>query len=116
MVQAPGIRGSAAAALTEGNTGHDGHRPPVRTDVGREERPVSGTPPDSGTAERVLLILDNCEHVVAATAPLAAEIFRAAPQVHILATSRDIRLDARRRPAPPDDARGAAVGTRAARP
>lgn len=39
--------------------------------------------------KKLLLILDNCEHVVAATAPLAAEIFRAAPQVHILATSRE---------------------------
>ena len=37
----------------------------------------------------MLLILDNCEHVIAAAAPLAAEIFHAAPQVHILATSRE---------------------------
>ncbi|MBC9880837.1 AAA family ATPase [Bradyrhizobium sp. INPA01-394B] len=39
--------------------------------------------------KRMLLILDNCEHVIAAAAPLAAEIFQAAPQVHILATSRE---------------------------
>ena len=39
--------------------------------------------------KRMLLILDNCEHVIAAAAPLAAEIFHAAPQVHILATSRE---------------------------
>ncbi|MCP3372915.1 ATP-binding protein [Bradyrhizobium cajani] len=39
--------------------------------------------------KRMLLILDNCEHVVAAAAPLAAEIFHAAPHVHILATSRE---------------------------
>lgn len=39
--------------------------------------------------KRMLLILDNCEHVVAAAAPLAAEIFHAAPNVHILATSRE---------------------------
>ncbi|MEY9750345.1 putative ATPase [Bradyrhizobium japonicum] len=37
----------------------------------------------------MLLILDNCEHVIAAAAPLAAEIFHAAPHVHILATSRE---------------------------
>jgi predicted ATPase/DNA-binding winged helix-turn-helix (wHTH) protein len=36
---------------------------------------------------KMLLILDNCEHVIAAVAPLAAEIFHAAPLVHILATS-----------------------------
>ncbi|MCK1391827.1 winged helix-turn-helix domain-containing protein [Bradyrhizobium sp. 1] len=40
-------------------------------------------------AKRMLLILDNCEHVIAAAAPLAAEIFQAAPHVHILATSRE---------------------------
>ena len=39
--------------------------------------------------KRLLLVLDNCEHVIAAAAPLAAEIFQAAPQVHILATSRE---------------------------
>jgi predicted ATPase/DNA-binding winged helix-turn-helix (wHTH) protein len=39
--------------------------------------------------ERMLLILDNCEHVISAAAPLAAEIFQAAPHVHILATSRE---------------------------
>ncbi|MGY4627938.1 ATP-binding protein [Bradyrhizobium sp. USDA 4486] len=39
--------------------------------------------------KRMLLILDNCEHVIAAAASLAAEIFCAAPHVHILATSRE---------------------------
>jgi predicted ATPase/DNA-binding winged helix-turn-helix (wHTH) protein len=39
--------------------------------------------------KRMLLILDNCEHVIATAAPLAADIFHAAPHVHILATSRE---------------------------
>ncbi|UWU77616.1 winged helix-turn-helix domain-containing protein [Bradyrhizobium huanghuaihaiense] len=39
--------------------------------------------------KRMLLILDNCEHVIATAAPLAAEIFHAAPHIHILATSRE---------------------------
>jgi DNA-binding winged helix-turn-helix (wHTH) protein len=39
--------------------------------------------------KRVLLILDNCEHLIEATAALAARIFLAARQVHILATSRE---------------------------
>ncbi|WP_369720632.1 winged helix-turn-helix domain-containing protein [Bradyrhizobium sp. LLZ17] len=39
--------------------------------------------------KKMLLILDNCEHVMAAAAPLAAEVFHAAPHVHILATSRE---------------------------
>nr|AAF78794.1 putative transmembrane transcriptional regulator protein TtrR [Bradyrhizobium japonicum] len=57
------------------------------------------------------LILDNCEHVIAAAAPLAAEIFHAAPHVHILATSRErLRVEGeqvyRLAPlaVPPDDA------------
>jgi predicted ATPase/DNA-binding winged helix-turn-helix (wHTH) protein len=39
--------------------------------------------------KRILLILDNCEHLIEAAAALAARIFIAASQVHILATSRE---------------------------
>src|SRR3712207_5525047 len=39
--------------------------------------------------KRVLLVLDNCAHVIDAAASLAARIVRAAPRVHILATSRE---------------------------
>ena len=39
--------------------------------------------------KRILLILDNCEHLIEAAATLAAAIFVAAPQIHILATSRE---------------------------
>jgi predicted ATPase/DNA-binding winged helix-turn-helix (wHTH) protein len=39
--------------------------------------------------KRILLILDTCEHLVEAVAPLAASIIDAAPQLHILATSRE---------------------------
>jgi predicted ATPase/DNA-binding winged helix-turn-helix (wHTH) protein len=39
--------------------------------------------------KRILVILDNCEHVIEATANLAADLFRAAPRLHILATSRE---------------------------
>lgn len=38
---------------------------------------------------RILLVLDDCEHVVDASATLAERIFREAPGVHILATSRE---------------------------
>jgi predicted ATPase len=40
-------------------------------------------------SKRILLILDTCEHLVEAVATLAATIMEAAPQVHILATSRE---------------------------
>jgi CheY-like chemotaxis protein len=63
VVQAPGIRGCATPAPVGGNTGHDGHRSPVRTDAGREGRPASDTLPDSRTLERVLLILDEDGHL-----------------------------------------------------
>ncbi|MHA6645388.1 winged helix-turn-helix domain-containing protein [Mesorhizobium sp. A623] len=39
--------------------------------------------------KRILLVLDTCEHVIDAVADLASRIFAAAPQVHILATSRE---------------------------
>jgi predicted ATPase/DNA-binding winged helix-turn-helix (wHTH) protein len=60
--------------------------------------------------KRILLIFDTCEHLVEAVATLAASIIEAAPQVHILATSREAlrvesehiyRLDALA--CPPDD-------------
>src|ERR1700737_2718671 len=38
---------------------------------------------------RILLVLDSCEHLIETIAPLAERIFREAPEVHILATSRE---------------------------
>lgn len=70
--------------------------------------------------KRMLLILDTCEHLIEAVAALAAKIFMAAPQVHILATSREAlrvegehvyRLDPLA--CPPDDAGLTAAATRA---
>ena len=39
--------------------------------------------------KRVLLVLDNCEHVVDAAASLAERLFLRAPHVHLLTTSRE---------------------------
>ena len=44
---------------------------------------------DSLGARRLLLILDNCEHVTKAAAALAHAILSACPQVRIIATSRE---------------------------
>jgi len=41
-------------------------------------------------AKETLLVLDNCEQVVAATAQLAKDILRSCPHVQILGTSREI--------------------------
>ncbi|WP_197086930.1 winged helix-turn-helix domain-containing protein, partial [Bradyrhizobium sp. LTSPM299] len=38
---------------------------------------------------RILLVLDNCEHVIGVAAALAERIVSEAPQAHILATSRE---------------------------
>ncbi|HEY0939549.1 MAG TPA: winged helix-turn-helix domain-containing protein [Steroidobacter sp.] len=38
---------------------------------------------------RFLLVIDNCEHVIDTIATLAETIFKGAPEVHILATSRE---------------------------
>src|SRR3546814_20489695 len=39
--------------------------------------------------KHVLLILDTCEHLIEAAAALASRAFAEAPDVHILATSRE---------------------------
>ena len=50
--------------------------------------------PTSGLAaclreRQMLLVIDNCEHLIDAVALLSESILRGAPQVHILATSRE---------------------------
>src|SRR5262249_58549204 len=39
--------------------------------------------------KRMLLILDNCEHVIGAVAALTERLFAEAPLVHLLVTSRE---------------------------
>ena len=39
--------------------------------------------------KELLLVLDNCEHVIETAAALAEQVFKNAPEVHILATSRE---------------------------
>jgi predicted ATPase/class 3 adenylate cyclase len=41
-------------------------------------------------AARALIILDNCEHVITASATLAEALLRACPEVRLLATSREV--------------------------
>jgi non-specific serine/threonine protein kinase len=40
-------------------------------------------------SRRVLVVLDNCEHLIAACAQLVEPLLRAAPALHVLATSRE---------------------------
>lgn len=39
--------------------------------------------------KQLLLVLDNCEHLLAATAPLVTDLLAASPELRVLATSRE---------------------------
>jgi non-specific serine/threonine protein kinase len=45
---------------------------------------------DALAPRRSVLVLDNCEHVLAACAVLAEQLLNACPELHILATSREL--------------------------
>ncbi|HKX19647.1 MAG TPA: LuxR C-terminal-related transcriptional regulator [bacterium] len=51
-------------------------------------RDVAATLADALRGKSVLLVLDNCEHVAAATAALAGVLLRECPDLRVLATSR----------------------------
>ena len=52
-------------------------------------RPVLETLCDHCNGKRMLLVLDNCEHLLPACTALAGALLRAAPELRILATSRE---------------------------
>ena len=54
-----------------------------------QERPLTETLSDHLRSEKMLLVLDNCEHLVEGCAALAEALLRTCPQVRILATSRE---------------------------
>jgi len=75
----PGLVISALTSVL-GGTPHAGH-------------PLIGVLRD----KEMLLLFDNCEHVIESVAALAEEIYRHAPGVHILATSREpLRVEGER--------------------
>jgi predicted ATPase/class 3 adenylate cyclase len=51
-------------------------------------QPILATLLDHLREKRLLLILDNCEHLIASCARVADAILRSCPDVHLLATSR----------------------------
>jgi predicted ATPase/class 3 adenylate cyclase len=53
------------------------------------ERPLVQTLADALRDRHLLLLLDNCEHLVAACAALADSLLRACPWLRVLATSRE---------------------------
>lgn len=65
--------------------------PAVGAAVGVRERPdqaLVATLAEQLHARHLLVVLDNCEHLVAACAELVGELSSACPQLHVLATSR----------------------------
>ncbi|HEU5422149.1 MAG TPA: helix-turn-helix domain-containing protein [Nitrolancea sp.] len=52
------------------------------------EQPLADVLTRALAPRRLLLVLDNCEHVLAATAPLVGDVLARGPGVHVLATSR----------------------------
>ncbi|HSQ60895.1 MAG TPA: protein kinase [Acidobacteriota bacterium] len=70
------------------------------THVGQEVARAAGAQEEPGVpaaatvakhlaSKTALLVLDNCEHVASAVAPLVAAVLRSAPNTRILATSRE---------------------------
>lgn len=57
----------------------------------REEpgKPLARTLRDALRPKRLLLVLDNCEHLISACAAVVADLLRSCPDVHILASSRE---------------------------
>ena len=55
---------------------------------GEPDRPLLATLTDALRPKRLLLVLDNCEHLLEACARLAEALLRAGPGVRVLATSR----------------------------
>jgi predicted ATPase/DNA-binding SARP family transcriptional activator len=71
----------------------------INTVLGFQEEAAPGPPSDYPTPQlrladllrprRLLLIMDNCEHLVEPVATLVQQLLQAAPEVRILATSRE---------------------------
>jgi len=55
----------------------------------RPERPVLETMVDAVAHQHVLIVLDNCEHLISGCAKTADAILRRCPRVHLVATSRE---------------------------
>jgi non-specific serine/threonine protein kinase len=52
-------------------------------------RPITATLLEVTSSKEVLLVLDNCEHLIEGVAVLAEELLRSCPGVRLLATSRE---------------------------
>ena len=62
--------------------------------------PVAGAVARAVARQQLLLVLDNCEHVIGAAAELCARLLPACDDVRVLATSREPLADRRGGPVP----------------
>jgi non-specific serine/threonine protein kinase len=76
------------AALADGSLVPATVAAAVGTVLDRDQPPLAGLVAAIGSRQ-LLVILDNCEHLVAACAEVAEAVARACPRAHILATSRE---------------------------
>ena len=59
------------------------------TIAGQPGRPILETLADALAPQNVLIVLDNCEHLIGACAKAAEAILQRCPRVHVIATSRE---------------------------
>jgi predicted ATPase/class 3 adenylate cyclase len=59
------------------------------TIAGQPGRPILETLADALAPQNVLIVLDNCEHLIGACAKAADVLLRGCPRVHMIATSRE---------------------------
>jgi predicted ATPase/DNA-binding CsgD family transcriptional regulator/Tfp pilus assembly protein PilF len=57
---------------------------------GQPDRPLTDTLVDALRAKKMLLVLDNCEHLIDAVGDLVALLLDSCPRLRILATSREV--------------------------
>jgi predicted ATPase/DNA-binding SARP family transcriptional activator len=83
------VLGLREQTLLRGGKPLTARRSPSQATAPDEQADALGRLLTALTAQRTLLVLDNCEHLVEAAAALADRILAACPQVRILATSRE---------------------------
>ena len=81
------LAGSTCAAGRSVSRGTGGCQRPGRAREPR--RPLTTNLTEYLRRRQLLLVLDNCEHLIEAAATLADELLRACPQLHMLTTSRE---------------------------
>ncbi|WFB11302.1 winged helix-turn-helix domain-containing protein [Streptomyces sp. LX-29] len=82
-----GLAELVAVALGIRDDAHPDTPPPPGTAT--RSHPLADRLADALRDRRLLLVLDNCEHVIEAVAALARVLLRAAPGLRVLATSRE---------------------------